>query len=86
MGEVTTWGDAICLYFLAALVARPIQVYALNKQKQCLFDCGKYLPEDASLHSGSAIYLWYNGASHYDLLCEESLKSLQSRLFHSDSQ
>eukprot|EP00929_Paragymnodinium_shiwhaense_P051870 TRINITY_DN26035_c0_g1_i1.p1 TRINITY_DN26035_c0_g1~~TRINITY_DN26035_c0_g1_i1.p1 ORF type:complete len:750 (+),score=165.07 TRINITY_DN26035_c0_g1_i1:149-2398(+) len=82
MEEVTTWGDAISLYFLATLTARPIQVYALNKRKQCLFDCGKYMPEDGpNSASNPVIYLWYNGVSHYDLLCEESLKALKSRLF-----
>merc|ERR1712224_274131 len=83
MEEWRTWGDAICLSFIPDLISRPIQVYALNREKDCVFDSGMHLPKDASLHTAPVIVLWYNGKSHYDLVSTRWLASWERALCNS---
>merc|ERR1712003_307668 len=73
MGKWSEWGDATCLHFLPDVIRRPIQVYALNVKERCLFDVGMYLPSNSALQGKPAIFLWYNGSSHYDLVSTQWL-------------
>mmetsp|Transcript_40791 Transcript_40791/g.74520 ORF Transcript_40791/g.74520 Transcript_40791/m.74520 type:complete len:570 (-) Transcript_40791:195-1904(-) len=81
MGEWQTWGDGICLKFLPDLISRPIQVYAFNIEKQCVFDSGIHMPREKSLHGEPAIVLWYNGKSHYDLVSTRWLMAWERSLY-----
>eukprot|EP00930_Biecheleria_cincta_P097028 TRINITY_DN88775_c0_g1_i1.p1 TRINITY_DN88775_c0_g1~~TRINITY_DN88775_c0_g1_i1.p1 ORF type:complete len:666 (+),score=111.86 TRINITY_DN88775_c0_g1_i1:43-1998(+) len=83
MQDWKTWGDAICLNFLADLVRQPIQVYGLNQTQMCMFDSGLYLPRDKSLRNEPVIFLWYNGRSHYDLVSIRWLREREQMLCQS---
>lgn len=81
MEDWRTWGDAICLSFIADLIQRPIQVYALNIGKNCVFESGLHLPKDPSNHGEQVVVLWYNGKSHYDLVSTSWLKERERDLY-----
>merc|ERR1719386_589012 len=77
-----TWGDAICLKYLADVVRRPIQVYAFDQLTKRIYEDGMQKPQDGSLSSVVPLVLWYNGASHYELVCTDWLEQWGRAILH----
>eukprot|EP00435_Cladocopium_sp_Y103_P006652 s749_g2.t1 len=89
MRDPTTWADQICTKFLPEVIKCPIHVQAWNHKKKCLYDVGVHLPSQGMDTKRGAVFLYYNGRAHYELVCLQHLlkkeRALQNQTVSSSS-